>query len=127
MERLHMVISYVTAQTPFVRQLFVLSQAVEYGTRELRVKTHEVSTDAKNIIGTLITIAGSDVDLRGTAAIEHQVNGSSGIDVYQAYLMTDTVVRQVDNTHLPALGTLAGYVEQTNLCTVQRVGIVDGT
>ena len=41
--------------------------------------------------------------------------------------MADGVVAEVDDTYLPALGTLAGYVEQTYLGTIQRVGIVDGT
>ena len=41
--------------------------------------------------------------------------------------MANTVVRQVDKSHLPALGTLAGNVEHANLRTVKRIGKVDGT
>ena len=41
--------------------------------------------------------------------------------------MADAVIRQVDQSHLPALGALAGNVEHAYLCTVQRVGIVEGT
>ena len=41
--------------------------------------------------------------------------------------MADAVVRQVDESYLPSLRTPAGNIEDADLRTVQRVGIVDGS
>ena len=124
---LHMVVAHVAAHAPFVRQLLVLSQTIEQSSRELRVESHEVSAYTYYIIGTLVAKAGSHVDLRRRAGIEHVVNIGGGADVHQTYLTANGVVAEVDDTHLPALGTLAGDVEHTNLSSLQRVGIVDGS
>ena len=40
--------------------------------------------------------------------------------------MANAIIRQVNEAYLPALRPLAGNIEQTNLCTVQRVSIIDG-
>ena len=84
-------------------------------------------THTENAITVLVAVAGSDVRLGRRTAVEHVVDGGHGVDVHKANLMANTVVRQVDESHLPALGVFAGNVEQTYLCTVERIGIVDGT
>ena len=41
--------------------------------------------------------------------------------------MAYAVVRQIDESYLPALRMFAGHIEQSHLSTIQRVGIVEST
>ena len=63
LEGLYMVVADISAQAPFRRQLDVFSQTVEQGSRELRVESHEVSTHTEDVIGALVAVAHSEVDL----------------------------------------------------------------
>ena len=103
LESLHMVEAHVTAQTPFRRQLEVLSQTIEQCPRELGVEPHEMRTHTDDAVCALVAEARSQIRLGRRAAIEHDVDIGHGVDVHQTNLMADTVVRQVDESHLPAL------------------------
>ena len=63
LEGFHMVVAQVTTQAPFRRQLEILAQTIEHGSRELRVETHEVGSHTKNVIGATVTIAHSNIRL----------------------------------------------------------------
>ena len=86
-----------------------------------------MGTHTQNVVRAAVAIAEGDVNLAQRTAIHHQVDVGHRVDVHQTYLMADAVVRQIDQTHLPTLGALTGHVEQTDLGTIQRVGIVDGS
>ena len=114
-----MVVAYVTTHTPFRRQLEVLSHTVEYCSRELRVESHEVCTNTPHAIGTLIAVAYGEISLGRRTAIQQDVLSGRGIEVYQTYLMTNGIVRHVDDSHLPALLTFIGMIQQAYLYAIE--------
>ena len=87
-----MVVAQVAAQSPFRRQLFVESQTVEQGTRELGVEAHEVRTHTHEVICDFVAVAHAEVHRGLRAAVEHDVDVGLWVDVHQANLMANTVV-----------------------------------
>ena len=119
LESFHMIETHIAAQTPFWRQLHILPQTIEQGSRELRIESHVVSSYANDVIRTAVTVAYGDVALRQGSAISHHVDGRQRINIHQTNFMAKAVVRQIDEAYLPTFRTLAGDVQQTDLRSVE--------
>ena len=114
----------VAAQRPATSQLDVLSETVEEGSRELLVQSHIVRTETYDAVGVATAEAGCHVNLVDIAAVGHEVDSSVRVNVHQTYFVVNGVMRDVDQTHLPALGMGHSDVKEAHLCTVERIGVV---
>ena len=75
----------------------------------------------------MVAVAHGKIRLGRRASIHHDVDVGCRVDVDQSNLVTNGVVREVDQTNLPSLQTLAGNIDDAQLHAVERVGIVGGT
>ena len=126
LESFHVSESYVSTECPSWCNAPVSPHAVEELAREVLVESQEVRAYADHRVGVGIAEAKGEVQAGGGSDIRHHIDACLWVDVDESDLACFRVSRVVEQSYLYAPRMALRHVEDADLRSPQRIGIVIG-